>query len=125
MKVLLKDGAPRSSGSVTLNVSKHGNVLEVAFDGQEDPFVIFECYDGKLNTRVYHHEKHTLLAMSTSPVPSSTAPAASLPVPAGNEAAANESTADSSGTDPSQKPALDESEEFDYPDEDMDAFDAA
>lgn len=55
MKIALKDGAPRQSGTVDVNVSKNGNTLEISASAgtTESPPIIIEFYDGKLNARFY------------------------------------------------------------------------
>lgn len=53
MKVVLKDGAPRSTRTVEINVSKNGNTLEIGAAGVEPAPVVLEFYDGKLNLRLY------------------------------------------------------------------------
>ena len=53
MKIVLKDGAPRSTRLVEINVSKNGNTLEIGATGVEPAPVVLEFYDGKLRLRLY------------------------------------------------------------------------
>lgn len=70
MKILLKDGAPRSVGHVDVNVSKKGNVLEVGPVGVIPAPIGLEYYDGKLRLRVYQGSMRVFMVdLDVTPAP--------------------------------------------------------
>lgn len=56
MKVTLKDGAPRCTGQVEINVSKNGNTVEIGVTGVDPAPVVLEFYGGKLNLRLFSQD---------------------------------------------------------------------
>jgi hypothetical protein len=80
MKVALKDGAPRSAGTVEVNVSKNGNTLEIGATGVEPAPIVLEFYDSKLTLRVYGENGQPNVSQQIRTVPNV------KPEPASNEA---------------------------------------
>lgn len=74
MKVTLKDGAPRSTATVEINVSKNGNTLEIGATGVEPVPIVLEYYRGKLTLRVFgsNGTPDIVQDLSITPVPAET-----------------------------------------------------